>query len=80
MEERQITVCCSVMQEPVNLPASKAILNQYYDQGLRIIEVYKHQFAGSESGVLRRSKTAITNLLFTWMIFLLKNLRLNINI
>ena len=22
----------------------KAILNQYYDQGLRIIEVYKHQF------------------------------------
>ena len=22
----------------------KAILNQYYDQGLRMIEVYKHQF------------------------------------
>lgn len=22
----------------------KAILNQYYDQGLRLIEVYKHQF------------------------------------
>ena len=22
----------------------KGILNQYYDQGLRIIEVYKHQF------------------------------------
>ncbi len=27
----------------------KGILNQYYDEGLRIIEVYKHQFAGSES-------------------------------
>lgn len=24
----------------------KAILNQYYDQGLRMIEVYKHQFRG----------------------------------
>ena len=22
----------------------KAVLNQYYDQGLRMIEVYKHQF------------------------------------
>ena len=22
----------------------KAIINQYYDQGLRMIEIYKHQF------------------------------------
>ncbi len=34
----------------------KAILNQYYDRGLRIIEVYKHQFkcalrgAGADQG------------------------------
>lgn len=43
-ENVQITVCSLGMPEPVNPPVSKAILNQYYDQGLRIIEVYKHQF------------------------------------
>ena len=43
-ENVQITVCYSEMQEPVNPPSIKAILNQYYDQGLRMIEVYKHQF------------------------------------
>ncbi len=32
------------MQELVNLPVSKVSLNRYYDEGLRIIEVYKHQF------------------------------------
>ena len=38
------TVCCSGTREPENPPRIKAILNQYYDQGLRMIEVYKHQF------------------------------------
>ncbi len=32
------------MPEPENPPAFKVILNEYYDQGLRMIEVYKHQF------------------------------------
>ena len=33
----------------------KAILNQYYDQGLRMIEIYKHQFKDL-SGVIARIK------------------------
>ena len=33
----------------------KAILNQYYDRGLRMIEVYKHQFRGL-SDVLEQIK------------------------
>ena len=32
------------MPEQENLPRSRLFLNQYYDQGLRMIEVYKHQF------------------------------------
>ena len=47
----------------------KGILNQYYDQGLRIIEAYKHQ-----SRILMksspRSKTVTIVLSFIWMIFL----------
>ncbi len=33
----------------------KALINEYYDQGLRIIEIYKHQF-GELSAVLSRIK------------------------
>ena len=32
------------MPEPEKSTSIKAILNQYYDRGLRMIEVYKHQF------------------------------------
>ena len=40
----RITVCYSEMPVPENLPVSRRSSNQYYDQGLRMIEVYKHQF------------------------------------
>ena len=43
-ESGQITVCCLVVRETGKSTSIKAILNQYYDQGLRMIEVYKHQF------------------------------------
>ncbi len=32
------------MPEPEKSSSIKGILNEYYDQGLRMIEVYKHQF------------------------------------
>ena len=57
----------------------KAILNQYYDQGLRMIEVYKHQFQDLNE-VIAQIKIETINLLFTWMISLLKNLKSNISI
>lgn len=31
-------------QARASLPASRQVLNEYYSRGLRIIEVYKHQF------------------------------------
>ena len=57
----------------------KAILNQYYDRGLRIIEVYKHQFKDLND-VIAQIKTGITNLSSIWMTCPLKILRLNTNI
>ena len=33
-----------MLRERKQITSIKAILNQYYDQGLRMIEVYKHQF------------------------------------
>ena len=57
----------------------KAILNRYYDRGLRIIEVYKHQFQDLNE-VIAQIRTAIINLLFTWMIFPLRSLRSNTSI
>ncbi len=43
----------------------KAILNEYYDQGLRMIEIYKHQF-GQLSSVIARVK----NRNYRFMIFI----------
>jgi predicted AAA+ superfamily ATPase len=43
----------------------KAILNEYYDQGLRMIEIYKHQF-GMLSSVIARVK----NRNYRFMIFI----------
>ncbi|MBQ8554958.1 MAG: ATP-binding protein [Clostridia bacterium] len=43
----------------------KAILNEYYDQGLRMIEIYKHQF-GQLSDVIARVK----NRNYRFMIFI----------
>ena len=47
----------------------KAVLNQYYDQGLRMIEVYKHQFQDLND-VIAQIKIGIISLLYTWMIFI----------
>ena len=55
----------------------KAIINEYYEEGLRMIEVYKHQFQDLNA-VIAQIKNR--SLLFIWMIFLLKNLKLNTNI
>lgn len=57
----------------------KAIANQYYDRGLRLIEVYKHQFCDLND-VLNRSRIATTSLSSIWTIFRSRNLRLNISI
>ncbi len=43
----------------------KAILNEYYDQGLRMIEIYKHQF-GQLSSIIARVK----NRNYRFMIFI----------
>lgn len=50
----------------------KGILNKYYDEGLRIIEVYKHQFVDLNQ-IIAQIKTVIINLSFIWTIFLLKS-------
>lgn len=57
----------------------KAILNQYYDQGLRMIEVYKHQFQDLND-VIAQIKTETISSLSIWTICLLRSLKLNINI
>ena len=44
MEGKQITVCLFGDAGTGKSSSIKAILNQYYDRGLRMIEVYKHQF------------------------------------
>ena len=56
----------------------KGILNEYYDQGLRIIEVYKHQFQDLND-VIAQVKNRNYRLLSIWMIFPLRNLKSNIN-
>lgn len=56
----------------------KAIVNQYYKDGLRMIEIYKHQFKYLSKS-LQRSKTETIVLSSIWMIFLSRNLRLSIS-
>ena len=41
---RPTTACCYGDAGTGKSTSIKAILNQYYDQGLRMIEIYKHQF------------------------------------
>ena len=43
----------------------KAILNEYYDQGLRMIEIYKHQF-----GLLSKVIARVKNRNYRFMIFI----------
>jgi len=43
----------------------KAILNEYYDQGLRMIEIYKHQF-----GLLSKVIAQVKNRNYRFMIFI----------
>ena len=56
----------------------KAIVNQYYDDGLRMIEIYKHQFKYL-SKIIAEIKTETTNLSYIWMIFHLRSMRSSIN-
>lgn len=56
----------------------KAIVNEYYKDGLRMIEIYKHQFKDL-STIISHIKIAITALSFIWMICPLRNLKSNIN-
>ena len=57
----------------------KAIANQYYDRGLRLIEVYKHQFSDLNDVIAQ-----IKNRNYKFIIYMddlsLKSLRSNINI
>lgn len=57
----------------------KAILNQYYDQGLRMIEVYKHQFQDLND-VIAQIKNRNYKFIIYMTICLLRSLKLNINI
>ena len=54
----------------------KAIVNEFYGDGLRMIEIYKHQF---NQILLPQLKIEITSLLFIWTICPLRNLKLNTN-
>lgn len=44
MDRPQTIAFCLVMPEQENPPSIKAIMNEFYSKGLRLIEVYKHQF------------------------------------
>ena len=54
----------------------KAIVNEYYDQGLRMIEIYKHQFKDL-SNVIAMIKNRNYKFIIIWMTFHLKNLKLS---
>ena len=56
----------------------KALLNEYYDQGLRMIEIYKHQFQDL-SNIISQIKTGTIALSSTWTTFLSRNSRLSTN-
>ena len=56
----------------------KGILNEYYDQGLRMIEVYKHQFQDLNE-LIAQIKNRNYKFIITWMTFPLKSLRLSTN-
>ncbi len=56
----------------------KGILNEYYDQGLRMIEVYKHQFQDLNE-LIAQIKNRNINSLSTWTIFLSRSLRSSTN-
>ena len=70
-KKKQIIFCSLEMQEPENLQR-KAILNEYYGQGLRMIKVYKHQFKALSEVLEQIKETVTTSLLSIWMTFLLK--------
>ena len=57
----------------------KAVLNQYYDQGLRMIEIYKHQFQDLNDVIAQ-----IKDRNYKFIIYMddlsFENSRLNINI
>ncbi len=48
----------------------KAIVNEYYDQGIRMIEIYKHQFRDLSNVIARIKNSNYQALLFIWMTFL----------
>ncbi len=56
----------------------KAIVNEFYNRGLRMIEIYKHQFQDLPRSS-RRSKTAITALSSIWMICPSRSLKSSTN-
>lgn len=56
----------------------KAIVNEYYDKGLRMIEIYKHQFKDL-SNVIASIKNRNYKFIIYMDEFVLKNLKLNIN-
>lgn len=56
----------------------KAIVNEFYDKGLRMIEIYKHQFKDL-SNVIAQIKNRNYKFIIIWTIFPLKNLKWNTN-
>lgn len=56
----------------------KAIVNEFYDQGLRMIEIYKHQFKDL-SNIIAMIKNRNYRFIIYMDVYHLKNLKLNIN-
>ena len=54
----------------------KAIVNQYYDDGLRMIEIYKHQLNICQK-LSQQSKTETTDLSYIWMTSHSRSMRLS---
>ena len=54
----------------------KAIVNQYYDDGLRMIEIYKHQFKYL-SKIIAAIKNRTTDLSYIWMTSHSRSMRLS---
>ena len=57
----------------------KAIMNEFYSKGLRLIEVYKHQFKDLPK-IISQIKSRNYNSSFIWMICHLRSLRSSTNI
>ena len=65
---RPTMCCCSATAAPANPPASRPIVNEFYPMGLRMIEIYKHQFKDLSTIIGQIKNRNYQASLFIWMI------------